>query len=303
MEGSTRTAECAVLSGRIRTKRIRCEGLLAASLLAVSPLAVSLLAVASVVPCVSAATGEEQRDFPPLQAPGRPLPTPVVPVPAQPGPAAPSPEPSVTPEPYRLGVGDEVDVEVLAHPDLSGLVKIRPDGAITARGVGMVHALGRTPEEVSDEIEARLGHLVRHPHVDVIVTNFGEQRIFVMGEVDQPGDKPFYKGISALQAVAQCGGIRSTGSSKSVLVIRRTGPDDVELRKLNLSDAFDGSGPGEDLALRPYDIVFVPRTFIANLDEFISQYFRQTISPFTFYLEGWKALNVSTGKIKVVTGP
>jgi protein involved in polysaccharide export with SLBB domain len=254
-----------------------------------------------------AAAIDDERDFPPLSGPGRPAP--VVPTPTTTPTSAPPSSTPTTPvsvpsnEPYRLGVGDEVSVSVLAEPDLSGVVKVRPDGALTTPGAGTIHALGRTPEEVGQEIEEKLGQFLRHPHVDLVVTNFGEQRIFVMGEVLLPGDKPFYKGISALQAVAQCGGFNDRGSKASVLVLRRTGANDVEVRKLDLKTPLKGDGAGSDVALRPYDIVYVPKTSIANVDTFFDQYFKQTLSAFTIYIEGWKAVKLSTDNVRWVTGP
>lgn len=206
-------------------------------------------------------------------------------------------------EPYRLGVGDAVEVAVLSQPTLSGVVRVRPDGALTTPGAGTIHALGRTPEEVGREIEEKLAKILRYPHVDLVVTDFGAQRIFVMGEVDQPGDKPYYKGVTAMQAVAQCGGIKPTGSRKSILVLRRTGQDQAEFRKLDLSAALEGKGADQDLPLRPYDVVLVPRTFISNLNDFVDQYFRQMVPPFTLYLEGWKAFNIGSSNVRYVATP
>lgn len=256
----------------------------------------------------AAAAGDDPKDFPPLQAPGRPAPA-APSAPPETTPETPAPTPAPTPaggdelEAYRLGVGDEVEVAVLAQPTLSGIVKVRPDGALTTPGAGTIHALGRTPEEVGREIEEKLASILRHPHVDLVVTNFGEQRVFVMGEVNQPGDKPFYKGVTALQAIAQCGGVLPTGKHGSVLVLRRTGSEEMELHRLDLSGALEGEGVGQDLRLRPYDIVYVPKTFIAGLNDFVDQYFRRMVPPFTLYLEGWKAFNVGSSSIRYVATP
>lgn len=247
----------------------------------------------------------QDRDFPPLVDPARPSQAAPSGVPSSAPPAdTPRGIPEEQPEePYRLGVGDELAVSVLSQPTLSGIVKVRPDGAITTPGAGMVHALGRTPEEVGDEIERKLGAILRHPHVDLQVTNFGEQRIFVMGEIVAPGDKPYYKGISALQAVAQCGGVASTGQAGSVLVMRRVGAAEMELHRLDLRPALKGEGPAKDLVLRPYDIVFVPRSFIADVNLFVDQFIKPMITPFTLYLEGWKAFNIGSENVRVTVSP
>ena len=270
---------------------------------ALAGLAVLLWLGASFAPAASAAH-EDPRDFPPLIDPDRPIHPEHAATPVEaPAVAAPQPPPATIeaePEAYLLGVGDELQVNVLSAPELSGTVKVRPDGAITIRGAGMIHALGRTPEDVGREAEAKLGEILRHARVDLAVTSFGEQRVFVLGEVEGPGDKPYYKGMSALQAVASAGGVRVTGKSESVLVLRRTGTDAVEVRRLDLGRSLKGE-PGSDLVLHPFDIVYVPRTFIARVDTVIDQYVRQMIAPFTLYVEGWRAMAIATGKVKVIS--
>lgn len=271
--------------------------------LALAWLVVLVVLGASSAPTVLAAR-EDPRDFPPLVDPNRPdsvepvaSPT-VVPVVV----ASEPPSGEAEPEDYLLGVGDEVQVNVLAAPELSGLAKVRPDGAITIRGAGTIHALGRTPEDVGREIEERLGAILRHVRVDLAVTDFGDSRVFVMGDVELPGDKPYNKGMTALQAVGAAGGIGRMGKSGSVLVLRRTGTDAAEVRCVDLGRCLKGE-PGPDVVLHPYDIVFVPRTFIGRADVAVEQYVRAMISPFTLYLEGWKAVSVGTNKYRFVATP
>ena len=256
---------------------------------------------ASLAQTVSAAH-EDPRDFPPLVDPHRPIKVEQAAPPVEIPVVAPSQAGTIEAEPeaYLLGVGDEVQVNVLSAPELSGLAKVRPDGAITIRGAGMIHALGRTPEDVGREVEEKLGSILRHARVDLAVTAFGDPRVFVMGEVEQPGGKPYHVGMSALQAVASAGGISATGKSQNVLVLRRTGSDAAEVRRLDLSLSLKGE-PGPDVVLHPYDIVYVPRTFVARANIAVDQYVRQLIAPFTLYIEGWRALSIATGKVKVVS--
>jgi polysaccharide export outer membrane protein len=244
-------------------------------------------------PPTAAAVREDSRDFPTLIDPNRPIQVEHAAMPVEvPAVAAPQAATIETePDAYLLGVGDEVQINILSAPELSGIAKVRPDGAITIRGAGMIHALGRTPEDVGREAEEKLGGILRHARVDLAVTNFGEQRVFVLGEVEGPGDKPYYKGMSALQAVAAAGGISPRGKSESVLVLRRTGSDAAEVRRLDLGRSLKGES-GSDMVLHPYDIVYVPRTFIARANIAVDQYLRQMIAPFTLYLEGWRALKI-----------
>ncbi len=245
---------------------------------------------------------DEMRDFPPVVDPRRPAERPVEAVPVAPHPDDPV---RVVPDPaeeyiYRLGVGDEVQVVVLGHPDFSRTIRVRPDGAITTPGTGTVHALGRSPEDVAREIEGRLKSILRHPRVDLLVSDYGEHRVFVMGEVKIPGGHTYHNGMSAMQAIAQAGGIAYTGKSGSVVVLRRSGQDEALYFQLNAGDLLKGPGRGEDIALQPYDIVFVPRTLIADVNIFVNQYLRPMIVPFSLYLEGWNAFNIERRGVRVI---
>jgi protein involved in polysaccharide export with SLBB domain len=258
----------------------------------------------------------DMRDFPPLVEPGRkaPAPAPAVPpgqvpsevkkpaeeeIPSVLTPAVPAAE--AAPAAYRLGVGDGLEILVLGQPDYSKTVKVRPDGAITAPAAGTVFALGRTPEEVGQEIQEKLATYIRHAVVNLMVSDFGDQKVFVLGEVALPGERTFYKGMSVIQALAQAGGLKPSGKAGNVVVLRRTGADEARFMTVDVADALKNKPGGSDMALRPFDIVYVPRSFIGDVNVFVDQYFRQNIAPFTLYLEGWNAFNIAQKGVRIIT--
>ena len=55
-----------------------------------------------------------------------------------------------TATPYRLNVGDEVRVESFTDPEVNRDLIIQPDGTITLRLLGQVHATGRTVTQLRD---------------------------------------------------------------------------------------------------------------------------------------------------------
>ncbi|HMB71222.1 MAG TPA: polysaccharide biosynthesis/export family protein, partial [bacterium] len=65
--------------------------------------------------------------------------------------------------PYLLRRGDKVQINVLFYPELETVTIVRPDGQITAPGLGDVTALGRQPTEVAADIEAYYSTLLRDP--------------------------------------------------------------------------------------------------------------------------------------------
>ena len=168
-------------------------------------------------------------------------------------------------------------------------------------GVGSTYVLGLDLNEVTQKVTESLSELVRFPRVSVAVTNYGERRIFVMGEVTIPGDHEYHRGMSTLGAIAQAGGFKNSGKTSSVMVLRRLGAAEVVAFRVDLSEALKGENLGRDLLVKPFDIVYVPRTFIASVNVLMDQYFRQMTPPFSLYLQGWQALHIGESDVRFVS--
>jgi len=90
--------------------------------------------------------------------------------------------------PYRLEIEDTLDISVYGEPDLQHVeVPVRPDGMISFAFIGDVMAAGRTVEEVRKEMGSRLGQYLRSPEVTVIAKQFAQKKVYIGGEVKNPG--------------------------------------------------------------------------------------------------------------------
>jgi polysaccharide export outer membrane protein len=193
---------------------------------------------------------------------------------------------------YRLQPNDEVRIVVVGSEQFSATVPVRPDGRITAPGAGEIQAGGRTIPEVTEELRSALRRLLRYPEVSVMLASHAEEVVYVLGEVELPGTRPYLHDMTTLHALGSAGGPRKTAKMSSVLVLRRTGPNAMDVYQVDLEAALDGKPTARDLSLRPYDLVYVPRTLIADINIFMDQFVRQNVIPFTAYIEGWRALHV-----------
>ena len=135
-----------------------------------------------------------------------------------------------------------------------------------------------------------------------MVANTTGRSVYVMGEVYFPGEKVYRPGLTALQALGQSGGVRVTGKPQNVIVLRRTTQSDSEMFKRDLRAALKGTGPGEDMALEPYDIVFVPPSLVGNIGTFIDLYLRPALVPVSLYLTGWDAFNINNQSVRLSGG-
>ncbi|MCC6849203.1 MAG: polysaccharide export protein [Deltaproteobacteria bacterium] len=186
-----------------------------------------------------------------------------------------NPRPPV--QPYVLQVGDELAIKFYTNPELNEDVKIRPDGMISLQLIDDVPAAGRTPKELDADLTKRYTGELADPQVSVIVRKTGLNRVYIDGEVGKPGIVAIAGGMTLYQAIQRAGGLLETAHRKQVILIRK-GPDGKPVgRSVDIRPIQDGWNPGVDVPLQPLDMVFVPRSKIAEVDLFVKQYIRDAL--------------------------
>jgi protein involved in polysaccharide export with SLBB domain len=181
---------------------------------------------------------------------------------------------------YRFGFGDVIDIRFLASPEYNETVTVRPDGRISLLGIGELDALGLTPAELDSLVTASYAQILIHPDVTVIVRDFGGQKCFVAGEVERPGSLDVTKGMTMLRAIATAGGPKKSAKMGSVILIRLDEQQRGEATRLDLSFTSMTDGLENDLPVMGNDIIYVPRTFIADINAFVSQIYDIVLPPF-----------------------
>ena len=177
---------------------------------------------------------------------------------------------------YRIGVGDQLHVRFLYQPDMSEDVPVRPDGRISLGTTGEMTVVGMTPTELEKLIVERSSAHLRNPEVTVVVTKIGERRVYVGGEVARPGFVELQPDMTVLQAVLQTGGFRKTARLDSVLIMM-PGPDGrFSAARVDMQSVVEDGVP-ERVRLHPDTIVYVPQTWIGNMDDVVDQWVRGLI--------------------------
>lgn len=173
---------------------------------------------------------------------------------------------------YTLHAGDVVDIKFFHMPELNETLPIRPDGRISLQLIDEVHAAGLTPAELDALLTERYAGSLDNPELTVIVRTFTSQKVYVGGEVNAPGMLPLTADLTALQAIIQAGGLKNTAELSNIVVIRNQGTTTPKLISLNLREPSTTNGVPEHLRLQPGDIIMVPKSGIARLNQFVDQY-------------------------------
>jgi polysaccharide export outer membrane protein len=149
---------------------------------------------------------------------------------------------------YRVGVLDTLSIRVFQEPELSfTTLAVDASGMINFPLVGEVQAAGKTPIELSDELEAKLGaRFIRDPQVVVGVVASAAQRVTVDGQVVTPGVYEIAGTSSLIEAVARARGTTEVAKHTQVAVFRQI--DGHRYGAIfNLQDIREGKAPDPEI--------------------------------------------------------
>ena len=177
-------------------------------------------------------------------------------------------------EDYYLQPGDNLDVKFFYNPELNENVTIRPDGRISLQLIDEIQAAGLTPSELDEILTKEYSTQLKESIISVILREFGGQRIYVGGEVNSPQVLNVVGKVNALQAIFDAGGLRDDAKLSSVIIVSRGFDNRPIARKVNLKKALKGELPEDDYLLKPYDMVYVPKTMLAKADQFITHIYK-----------------------------
>lgn len=128
-------------------------------------------------------------------------------------------DPSTRDPSYRIGPGDEIEINVFDVPELNLTAPIRQSGFVQLPLIGAVQAVGKTEVELTEEITRRLSTFVRSPQVALFIANYGSQKVAVVGAVSKPGTYPLKKNTnSILELLAEAGGVSDKAASYMIVV-------------------------------------------------------------------------------------
>jgi polysaccharide export outer membrane protein len=162
---------------------------------------------------------------------------------------------------YHVGVDDQLQVTVWQNPELSVSVPVRPDGRITVPLIGDVMAGGKTPTQVSSEIQNKLKAYVRDPQVAVIVTQLRSHeyltRVSVTGAVQHPVSAPYHQGMTVLDAILAAGGVNAFAAADNTVLYRKV-DGTVKAYRVRLDKILQSGDLATNYPLQPGDVITVP---------------------------------------------
>ena len=122
---------------------------------------------------------------------------------------------------YTLNPGDLLEISVWKEEGLQREVLVLPDGTISFPLAGHVKVTGRSAKEIEKVIADRMRKYIPDLVITVSVKDVSGYKVFVIGQVKQPGEFKAGGFIDVMQALSRAGGLTPFADENNIVVLRR----------------------------------------------------------------------------------
>ncbi len=158
---------------------------------------------------------------------------------------------------YVIGAEDVLYIHVWKEETLSRTVPVRADGKISLPLIDEIEAAGLTPLQLKETLMKKIKEYVEVPNVSVIVVEPNSFKVYISGQVRNPGVLRLRSESSLLQVIPMCGGFTEWANQKKIVVIRKEGGQEKRIT-VNYKKMIEGKGRETNFQLKPGDIIIVP---------------------------------------------
>lgn len=186
-------------------------------------------------------------------------------------PHAQSPDPQNAPPPtdYVVGPQDVLTITSYDQADLSGKFTVETDGTFTYPLIGRFKAGGLTLRRVEAGLRKRLVDegFFKNPQITIGVEQYKSQKVFIVGEVRQPGTYTLSGNMTLIEVLARAGSTLPSASGEAIIVHADSDAagsnvpaqeDLPNITRVELRDLQNGVF-SQNTVLRDGDTIFVPR--------------------------------------------
>ena len=156
---------------------------------------------------------------------------------------------------YVIGPEDVLDIFVWKEESLTKTVPVRIDGKISLPLLDDIQASGLTPLQLKEELTKKLSGFVDNPTVTVTVKEANSYRVFISGEVKQPGIVRIRSEVTLVNLIIMVGGFTEWANKRKILILTKENGKEKRITA-NYNKIIDGDIP--DIVIKPGDTVIIP---------------------------------------------
>src|SRR4030095_15910273 len=168
-----------------------------------------------------------------------------------------APTATALPPGYVIGPDDVLTIVFWRDKDMSTEATVRPDGKISLPLLNDVHAGGRTPAQLGEQLVNAATKYMAEPNATVVVKEIHSRKVFITGNVAKPGTYPLSERLNVLQLIALAGGLMEYADAKNIVVMRNDEGRQQSF-KFNYKDVTKQKHLEQNIVLKSGDTVVVP---------------------------------------------
>lgn len=158
---------------------------------------------------------------------------------------------------YKIGPGDVLSISVWKEEGLQQEVLVRPDGGMSFPLAGDIQAGGKSVNQLQKILASKIKQYIPDPVVTVSIRQIQNNKIFVIGKVNRPGEYVGTAYIDVLQALAMAGGLNAYASANNIKVLRRV-KGGIRAMPFEYDEVTSGYKLKQNIILQSGDVVVVP---------------------------------------------
>jgi polysaccharide export outer membrane protein len=173
---------------------------------------------------------------------------------------------NMAPVRYTLGPEDVVQIDVMRHPEFSGVCPVNLEGKIQYKFVGDIDVTGLTKKELEDRVRQIISSYVIAPEINVTIMEYKSKVIYVLGEVGQPGR--YYMRVDNVpvrEAVVNAGLPTLSAAMRRCRLITPDKNGKVKTKTVDLYAILYGGELQKNIDMHPGDVLYVPATVMAKV--------------------------------------
>ncbi len=160
--------------------------------------------------------------------------------------------------PYVVQPGDILEISVWKEEGLEKEVIVRPDGGISFPLVGQLDVKNKSLQQIEELIKEKLSQFIADPVVTVSAKQLLGNKIYVIGQVNRPGEYPINRYVDVMQALSMAGGMTAFASVNNIIILRRDEQGKQKAIEFEYGEVEDGDDLEQNIILKPGDVVVVP---------------------------------------------
>ena len=163
---------------------------------------------------------------------------------------------------YKIQPGDLLEITVYKEADMSRTARISGDGTITFPLAGVIKLSNLSVPEAESLLAQKLSDYLVRPQVTVLIKEYANKQIYVLGEVKKPGsiEIPAERRLTVLEAITLAGGFTDLAAQDRTKILRGAGAGSQTIQ-VEISRITKQGDKSADIYLEPNDTVYVPQSF------------------------------------------